>query len=1130
LHYLFQSIGVTPVPNQTDRALLEQFISERSEAAFEAVMQRHGPMVLGLCRGILRDIHEAEDAFQATFLVLARKAGSVRKQESLAAWLHSVACRIALRARARGARRQLQEKQVPAMIATEPGENQESIGLLHEELNRLPDKYRVPVVLCDLQGMTHAQAASELGVSRVTVTERLGQARERLRGRLARRGVTLSAAAVATSLADSARAALPASLIQPTLQAAIGFAQGQALASTEVAALVNGALHTMLLTRWTIAAAVMLALAMLAGGAGIWTHQAFTSPVVAEQVAPKQPANLKSGPAVEDRTDMHGDPLPAGAVARLGTLRWRHAGVRSLAFSRDGKTAVSGGLGGAILWDCATGRALRHFPTPAQHVGTVCFSPDEKILAAGTFHQTIWLWDTSTGHELRHFGKRQHQIRHLAFSADGKSLLSCDGHISVACWNVATGEAIEPSADRLNLGGKVALSPDAKTLVTWHVGASNVVRCYTLCPGKPFDDRKSSRDIGQHQTAIQCATFSADGRLLITGSSDPGDKQIRVWEVETGKQLQSLPGYGVQTNSLAVSPDGKTLFSAGYEKVPTLNELKFVESMRAGEGLGQVRDLGSGKEICRLPPLDGQAFFGAAVFSADGKTLAELHSSAIRRWDAATGKPMAQPDGPLSSIGRLVFAPSDKVLAMQAVDNVIRLWDPVTGQEVRQLAAPAGTLTYQPVFSPDGKLLASNGSDRMIRLWDVDSGKEYHHFQAEPQRVAFLGFTSGGKVLIHQSYAGPVCFWDVASRRELLRTQRDNLVNVEASLGDGRLLLNYHRDRNAKDPAIPRFSAGGGRALWDPETDREVGLGFLPHGEVAAPALAPNGRILAALNTSRMTVSLFDVKTGKKLQALPRPFRDPYGPATRLEFSPDGRLLATADSQDAPVLLWDAATGRLLGQFAGHPGGVVSLHFSSDGALLASGGADSTALVWDVKGAGRLPAPRNVPRTPQEMDELWTALAARLEKTAYQAVWDLAASPDLSVPFLREKLQPAAPIDSKRLEQLIANLDANELEKRQRATEELENLGDAAEEALIKLLASKPAHEVRQRAESILKKLEATLAERLRPLRALEALEHVGTSEAKQLLAKLAKGEPASPLTREAQASLERLGRRSSLP
>jgi RNA polymerase sigma factor (sigma-70 family) len=217
----------------TDRQLLERFTSQHDEEGFTLLVQRHGPMVLGVCRQILRQEQDAEDAFQATFLVLSRKAGSIRSGEALPNWLFNVANRLARRLRAAVERRRAHEIALaePPLSEPEPREEPGNLGpILYEEIGQLPDKYRLPFVLCYLEGKTNEQAAQQLGCPPGTVFSRLARARERLRTRLTRRGMAVTSAVLAATLlrlSEQASAAVPQLLEVTTVRGAMGFGAGK---------------------------------------------------------------------------------------------------------------------------------------------------------------------------------------------------------------------------------------------------------------------------------------------------------------------------------------------------------------------------------------------------------------------------------------------------------------------------------------------------------------------------------------------------------------------------------------------------------------------------------------------------------------------------------------------------------------------------------------------------------------------------------------------------------------------------------------------------------------------------------------------------------------------------------------
>jgi RNA polymerase sigma factor (sigma-70 family) len=269
----------------TDGQLLERFVLERQEAAFEALVWRHGPMVFNVCRRVLGAVPDAEDAFQATFLVLVRRAPAIRDREAVASWLYKVAYRVALRARATAAKapaRVPAPEELPARGAGDEVAWRDLRPVLDDEIGRLPEKYRRAVVLCYLSGQTTEEAARQLGCARGTVLSRLAWARERLRGRLVRRGVTLSAAGLAAFLTrDAASASVSSALVSSTVEAASWYAAGKAatpgVPSGRAVYLTEGVLHAMFLNKVKLALLFALVLAVLGAGLGLWNRPAATA-------------------------------------------------------------------------------------------------------------------------------------------------------------------------------------------------------------------------------------------------------------------------------------------------------------------------------------------------------------------------------------------------------------------------------------------------------------------------------------------------------------------------------------------------------------------------------------------------------------------------------------------------------------------------------------------------------------------------------------------------------------------------------------------------------------------------------------------------------------------------------------
>jgi RNA polymerase sigma factor (sigma-70 family) len=292
--YLYDT---APVP---DGQLLERFLADREEEAFEALVRRHGPMVLGVCRRVLRNEHDVEDVFQATFLVLVRKAASIKPRDLVGHWLYGVAYRTAIRARALEARRRLKERTM-APLATHDDRWQEVLPLLDQELNGLPEKYRIPVVLCDLEGKKRHEVARALGCPEGTLSSRLARARLLLARRLSRRGVVLSGGALAGLVAaHGAVANVPATLASSTTRAALSLAAGKAVAaanvSIQVLNLTEGVAKAMLLAKLKTATVVFCGVAALGLSAGGVFYQARAGAHDSGS-AGQQPALVQAGAA-----------------------------------------------------------------------------------------------------------------------------------------------------------------------------------------------------------------------------------------------------------------------------------------------------------------------------------------------------------------------------------------------------------------------------------------------------------------------------------------------------------------------------------------------------------------------------------------------------------------------------------------------------------------------------------------------------------------------------------------------------------------------------------------------------------------------------------------------------------------
>jgi len=503
------------VASLTDGELLQAYVGRRDEAAFEALVRRHGAMVLGVCRRVLRNHADAEDAFQATFLVLMRKAASIRSPSAVSSWLYGVACTTATKAKAMNRKRRTRELEAGTMPRAQACEEvwRAVQALLDAELACLPEKFRVAIVLCDLENKTIKDAARHLGCPQGTLATHLARGRALLARRLAKHGLVVSVGALAAALSHGAAAAnVPSALVHSTIKATSLCAAGQAAAgivSARVAALSQGVLQAMFLTKLKSSIAGLVLLATLGAGVGTVCHgtaaqEAGISGGPAQQLpAGKQVQDdgaqaklmqeilrlrvelertkLELQQARQENIVLKAETALAQAQAEAARLKAQAAvakvkagpavvreDVRDLAFYPDGKV---------IVGKLVTGDTVK---TPA---GAAAVSPDGRLVVTGV-DGVITGYDAQTGQvrfkSLGHKGP----ITALAFSPDGKLLASGGKDNAVCLWDPPTGKEVR-KIGMPNPVGSIRFSADGKTLIVTVDGAGDRTLCeYDATTGK----------------------------------------------------------------------------------------------------------------------------------------------------------------------------------------------------------------------------------------------------------------------------------------------------------------------------------------------------------------------------------------------------------------------------------------------------------------------------------------------------------------------------------------------------------------------------------------------------------------------------------------------------------------------
>jgi WD40 repeat protein len=855
------------------------------------------------------------------------------------------------------------------------------------------------------------------------------------------------------------------------------------------------------------------------------------------------------------------DPLPEGAVARLGTTRFRHHGHVFAGFSEDGRSLLFVGPRTFHWVDLASGQqtqAVSMQGTAPPNDLQVRSNMAAKSSRVALVHDPgrIAIHDAATGEQLSLFLRGDIWKAKLPKASEQALLLLPDSeHLILAFESIQRTaiivlfDAVTKQRLREFVAGKdnhfasLAMSDDGKTLAAIEVtaGASRLV-VWELATGKLLQTVPLACGSSAHiQLLLGGKTMLAAFPQPLEEGATTGADAVKLIDTATGMTIREFTQRGMECSTFATSADGTTLYTSA-------------------RGLVQAWNIATGKrgQAFRSQWLDPDNFF-QPIPTPDGKHLVGMGDWTWTLWDAATGKELHATTGHLGPVGAVAYSPDSRKLLTASADWTARLWDVPNATQLHRLAIkPEGRSfpfpnPWRPEsvemplprngFSANGQLMMSAGNSYDTHVWDTATGKLLHRLSCTqpPAMLPKLGLLAeagpDGVMRFRQAATGKAkrgWTWTTLPARENVLQWGEPSASTAVAVSPDGTTLATHRAQSTADgkteTVIDLWNTVTGKkrtslVIETAALDQRIkafiageyfGSDAARRGIVAL-AFSPDAQQLAVATSN--AIVLFNVASGREI----RSFGGPRLFTPTLEFSPSGTLLA-AGQLDGSIRLWDVATGSVLADVRGHALAVLGVAFSPDGQLLASASGDSTVLLWSV--AELLKPPKaKVGFTAKDLEGLWIALANEDAEKAGQAMGALMRSPAQATAWFKSHLRPVVAANPMLVEQWLNALNDPKFSVRDRASAELAQLGELARSAMEKKLAAKPTLEMRKRLEALLSKLDApvTRPEILRGLRAVEVLERIGTKEAMQILETIAGGAPDALVTRDARSAVQRL-------
>ncbi len=906
------------------------------ENAFVDLVEKYQKQVHALAWRKIGDFHIAEEITQDTFLKVYQKLSTLKNPNQFAGWLYVIAtnqCRAWLRKK-RIETEPLEETDIEKIdeaysryVAEERSkatiETQREV--VKKLLAKLKESERTVLTLHYFGEMTVEEISRFLGVSASAIKLRLHRARQRLKKEEPMIREALSNFKLSPNLTDNIM---------------------QKVERIKPAAPSSGSKPLM---PWTIAASTLAVVLLMLGFGNYYYMARFQKPysfdaideIAVDIIDAPITANLDSKPDVRTQigspnvlgehnnlnqqpnnasgaiAEAQGDDivedwtkweLPKGAKARFGK---GHI-TGNIAYSPDGNRLAVASSIGVWIYDVRPGED-KEVDLFTGHIGAVlalAFSPDGNMIATASEDKTVRLWDARIGTHLAILEGHSRDVTSLAFSPDGATIATVSDDNTVRLWDTQIGKQKNILTEGPNFTVSTGESPEYRTTVT-------------------------------SMPRVTSVAYSPDANIIAIGSED---KTVRLWDTQAGEQKNTLIGHTDTVLSLAFSPDGKTIATRSKDKTVRL------------------WDTNSGEYKNRLNTLKGFTDgVRTVVFSPDGNTIATGHrNGSTHLWEAHTGQHKTTLSGHSGAVTSVVYSPDGNTIATGSWDNKVHLWDARTGQHKTALKEHTWSIT-STTFSPDGKTIVTGHHDGTVQLWDAHTGQHktttYSGHGGDVDVVVFS--PDGATIATGGTFDNTVRLWDAHTGKNIttFKGHTDGGIHSVAFSPDGKTIATGSFDNTAR--------------MWDIQTGKNITT-FKGHTDgIYSVAFSPDGKTIATGSIDE-TVQLWDAQTGEHKTTLQ------HSSAVRsIAFSSDGKTIATGSfgtnndpvlasiknmdieikyelvkwrdiNINTPVQVWDASTGKHIGTLNGHTNRIVSIAYSLDGSIIATGSDDKTVRLWDA--------------------------------------------------------------------------------------------------------------------------------------------------------------------------------------